>query len=187
MTRFAIGIVIFIALIQPSPAIEIDGFGEDSQRKFGWEIVNDGVMGGLSKGTVSITDQGTLLFRGTLSLENNGGFSSIRSARVPMDLSGAEGITLRVRGDGRTYMLRLLTDARVQDRRVAFMAPFQTVAGHWTDVRVPFQDFEGSWRGERVPEAVLDPARVEGFGFQISDKKAGPFSLEVDDMRTFSK
>jgi hypothetical protein len=48
-----------------------------------WQAVNDGVMGGVSDGRFKITDAGTLEFSGTLSLENNGGFASVRtSARV---------------------------------------------------------------------------------------------------------
>lgn len=179
--------LVLATTLLPAVAIEIDGFGPSSQERFDWEIVNDGVMGGLSKGTVSITDSGTMVFRGTLSLENDGGFSSVRSGRVPMDLSGTDGIALRVRGDGRTYMVRLVTDARVRDRRVAFMAPFPTQPGRWTKVEIPFSAFEATWRGEPVLGATLDPARVEGFGFQIADKEEGPFDLEVDSLRTFAK
>ncbi|MDH3323720.1 MAG: CIA30 family protein, partial [Flavobacteriaceae bacterium] len=43
-----------------------------------WMIVNDDVMGGLSNSTAELTDS-TLIFKGTLSLKNNGGFASIRS------------------------------------------------------------------------------------------------------------
>ena len=41
-------------------------------------ITDDGVMDGLSKGKVELTSRGTAMFSGTLSLENNGGFSSLR-------------------------------------------------------------------------------------------------------------
>ncbi|MEX1118126.1 MAG: CIA30 family protein [Terrimicrobiaceae bacterium] len=123
-----------------------------------WEVVNDGVMGDLSQGTITISKSGTLIFRGNLSLENNGGFSSFRSSQYAMDLSNAAGITLRVRGDGRTYQFRLTTDARVRDRRVAFMAPFKTKRGEWIEVQVPFTSFAGTWRGESVRSAVLNAA-----------------------------
>ena len=52
-----------------------------------WQPVNDGVMGGVSDGRFKITDQGTMEFFGTLSLENNGGFASVRSAAVTLDSS----------------------------------------------------------------------------------------------------
>ena len=71
-----------------------------------WRVVNDGVMGGLSEGNVAFTEAGELVFVGNLSLENNGGFSSIRSNKVSLDFSRAEGLARRVKGDGRTYQLR---------------------------------------------------------------------------------
>ncbi len=45
----------------------------------GWETVLDGVMGGRSTGRISAGEGGTLQFTGELSLENNGGFSQIRT------------------------------------------------------------------------------------------------------------
>lgn len=44
-----------------------------------WQAVNDGVMGGISDGRFRITADQTMEFFGTLSLENNGGFASVRS------------------------------------------------------------------------------------------------------------
>ena len=43
-----------------------------------WTIGNDGVMGGLSKSNISIDDDGHGCFKGKISLENNGGFASVR-------------------------------------------------------------------------------------------------------------
>ena len=40
-----------------------------------WQAVNDGVMGGVSEGKFRITDDKTMEFFGTLSLEKNGGFA----------------------------------------------------------------------------------------------------------------
>lgn len=184
---FAVELVILMLVNHGiAGAAEIDGFGPSSREKFNWEVVNDGVMGGLSKGSIVMSESGTMVFRGVLSLENDGGFSSVRSGEVPMNLADATGVALRVRGDGRTYQLRIMTDARVRNRRVAFMAPFQTKAGEWVEVRVPFNAFAGTWRGDPVTDARLDPAKIEGFGIQLADKKPGAFSLEVDWMKTYT-
>ena len=43
-----------------------------------WSIVNDDVMGGISKSFLSINENENLIFKGYLSLENNGGFASSR-------------------------------------------------------------------------------------------------------------
>ena len=64
-------------------------------------------MGGRSSGTIERTAEGTLRFEGSLSLENNGGFASFRSGRLDRldwDLDGSEGLEIRVKGDGRTYI-----------------------------------------------------------------------------------
>ena len=53
-----------------------------------WTSVNDGVMGGISKGGFSRSEQGTLIFEGELSLEHNGGFPSIRMKPIELNLSG---------------------------------------------------------------------------------------------------
>ena len=39
----------------------------------GWSIVNDDVMGGISTSLISLNEEKNLIFKGYLSLENNGG------------------------------------------------------------------------------------------------------------------
>ena len=69
--------------------------------RFGrWIIVNDDVMGGRSRSEMILTDEGTALFQGTLSLENHGGFASVRTLLPSHTLDGYQGLVLRVRGDG---------------------------------------------------------------------------------------
>jgi monofunctional biosynthetic peptidoglycan transglycosylase len=77
-----------------------------------WISVNDGVMGGVSQGQMRFTDQGTALFSGALSLENNGGFASVRTYPQQYDLEGYAGLAIRIKGDGRRYKLRIRTDDR---------------------------------------------------------------------------
>ena len=43
-----------------------------------WQIVNDGVMGGVSKSKLTVTNDGFGKFSGTVSIENNGGFASVQ-------------------------------------------------------------------------------------------------------------
>ena len=90
----------------------ISDFSGDENSDMRWGIVNDGVMGGLSEGKVTFTDEGTMRFAGKLSLKNNGGFSTVRTGKIKLDLGDSDGLALRVRGDGRTYQLRTATDAK---------------------------------------------------------------------------
>lgn len=144
-----------------------------------WGAVNDDVMGGVSRGGAKIID-GVLHFRGILSLENNGGFSSIRSAGPARNLSQAKAIVLRVRGDGREYRLQLATEASFRGARISYQAPFATRRGEWIEVAVPLDALEPRFRGQRLRGPPLDRARITEFGLSLSDGKPGPFALEVD-------
>ena len=150
-----------------------------------WLVVNDGVMGGLSQGLFAIETDGSALFHGRLSLENNGGFSSVRRASREYDLASYIGVIFRVRGDGRTYQFRL----RMSDRfdAIAFRAEFETRADTWTTVSIPFAAFEATFRGRRVPGAPeLRPDRIVQIGFLIADQHAGPFRLSIDWIRAYA-
>jgi len=43
-----------------------------------WRVVDDVVMGGVSSGNFEINEEGNGLYTGKISLDNNGGFSSLR-------------------------------------------------------------------------------------------------------------
>ena len=59
-----------------------------------WKVVNDGVMGGVSQGGMS--DMGNvMLFEGYLSLENNGGFSSVQVKPDPILDLGEYDVSLK--------------------------------------------------------------------------------------------
>ena len=164
----------------------ITEFSESDNKRLDWKVVDDGVMGGLSEGKLAISDDGVLKFSGKLSLENNGGFSSIRTRTVDLDLADSAGLVARVRGDGRTYQMRLGSDARYRGMEVSFMAEFETEKGKWTEVKVPFGDLVGSFRGRSLPDEDFNPAVVRRLGLLLADKKAGDFKLEVDWIRAYS-
>jgi len=143
-----------------------------------WFSVNDGVMGGLSTGGPSIK-HGVLHFRGILSLENNGGFSSIRTNGA-YDFSDKEAVVMRIKGDGRTYQLRLATDARYRGSAVSYGEDFKTEIGKWIEVRIPFESLTPAWRGNQLEGPDFDASKVEEIGILIGDKKPGKFLLAVD-------
>jgi len=146
-------------------------FSEAENESFGWTIVNDGVMGGLSEGNMAMTDEGTMKFRGDLSTKNNGGFSMVMSEKVDYNLSNDLGLLINVRGDGRTYTARLVSDARFRGMEVSFSAEIQTKEGEWTQAKIPFSDFKGSFRGTDLPQEKLNPSVIQGIGILIGDKK----------------
>jgi uncharacterized surface protein with fasciclin (FAS1) repeats len=147
-----------------------------------WISVNDGVMGGVSEGGFRITDDMTLEFSGNLSLENQGGFTSIRSRPGDLDLGGYDRIALRLKGDGRTYSLNLMTSSR--SAASSYRAPIRTEKGIWQEVRVDMKDFRYTSFGRIVEGAPPLKARdIRSLGITLADKKAGPFRLEIDWMK----
>ena len=175
------------AILLPATAEErsLAEFGEQEAENLGWRTVNDGVMGGRSKGSISTTDSGTLVFQGNLSLENNGGFSSLRTDDLGLDLSDSTGLVMRVKGDGRTYQVRIGSDARYRGMEVSFMAEFPTAKDEWKEVRVPFIELTATFRGRTLKNEVFNPAKVRRLGLLLADKQPGAFKLEVDWIRAF--
>ena len=162
----------------PTPAVTLFEFSATATEP-AWIAVNDGVMGGVSRGGAKLID-GSLHFTGVLSLENNGGFSSIRSGGPTRDLSAAKAIVLRVRGDGRTYRLQLATNAEFRRSRISYQAEFPTKRGEWTEVTVPLTTLVPQFRGQKLSGPPLDRTRIEEIGLSLSDGNPGAFALEVD-------
>ena len=144
-----------------------------------WYLRNDAVMGGVSSSRLRI-DGGVLRFSGQVRLENNGGFSGIRSRPSRYDLSGVSSVVLRVRGDGRRYALQLGTSAA---SGVTYRNEFGTVAGQWIEVRIPLRSLRPTRSGEQVQGPALDARKVAFFGLVIGNGRAERFALEVDWIR----
>ena len=158
--------------------------GDSAEPK--WTPQNDNVMGGVSKGDASVQD-GSLVFKGSLSLENNGGFAQVRIQDLKVDLRGKKGMKLRVMGDGRTYQLRLATDARHRGSAIAYSVEFPTKAEQWTEVEVRFADLKISHHGDELDGPPVNLSQVEEMSFLIGDKREGPFSLKVHWMKADSR
>lgn len=152
-----------------------------------WQIVNDRVMGGISRSTFEMKDDGFALFSGTVSLENNGGFASVRTqATAPADLSDFKGLSVRVLGDGKTYSLRLKTVKNGQITRYSYEARFDTRPGEWQTHKLSFNEFKPVFRGNSVrgnPELNTD-AVIE-LGFMIQDGQEGPFRMGVSKISVY--
>ena len=142
-----------------------------------WGAVDDVVMGGRSASRIAPCPDGAA-FTGHVSLDNGGGFASVRTRPGRWPTDGARTFVLRARSDGKRYKLTLRADDGFDG--VQYQQAFTTAWGEWQDVRLPVAGFHASFRGRRIPDAPpLDPARIRAFGLMISEKQAGPFRLEV--------
>jgi hypothetical protein len=109
-----------------------------------WRFFTDGVMGGVSSGSLRIeTVQGrsALCLRGQVRLDNNGGFVQI-ALDLPEGPPAARwrGVELDVLGNGRRYGLHLRTTATSLPWQ-AWRAPFEAPP-MWQRLRLPFEAFE---------------------------------------------
>ena len=145
-----------------------------------WVVVNDTVMGGRSNSRIFNHPRG-LLFAGDLSLENNGGFASIRRIYNQVDWQDKQPLRIAVQGDGRVYQFRLRTDRNLDG--VAYSVNFSTIKGEVVIYEFQPEDFVAQWRGRRVTGAApLQFSDVRQLGFLLGDKNEGSFALLVEEV-----
>ena len=148
-----------------------------------WRNVDDSVMGGVSSSRMRIEGD-TAVFEGELSLENNGGFASVRSDLLEQNLTGFEGVRLRVRGDGRKYQLRIRADKALDGP--SYQMTFETQKDARIEVDLPFSKFFAAFRGRQLPNhPPIDAAKIATMGFLIADKQEGDFRLEIDSVQVY--
>ncbi len=111
-----------------------------------WYVVNDGVMGGLSRGSLEINKVGNAVFSGKVSLENNGGFTSIRYPFTTRNIEGYPYLVLRVKGDGKRYQVRVKPDTSLYYSFVAYM----DTKGTWETIKIPLRQMYPVFRGFRL-------------------------------------
>lgn len=151
-----------------------------------WRAINDGVMGGLSDSGITISDEGVGVFSGNVSLENNGGFASVRTSLDETDVSSFDGLAVRVAGDGKRYRIRLRTDQRFDG--IAYQAKFDTRPGEWMVIEIPFDDFVPTFRGRTLSNVQsLDTRKICQIGFMIADKQDGRFRLDIAWVRAYKR
>ena len=143
-----------------------------------WHAIDDRVMGGISRSTLRHEPAGHAVFEGTVSMERNSGFASVRSSPGERGLSGAGICLIELRGDNKQFKLSLLTDDGFDSLR--YQASFAPKGTDWQTLHLPLADFRASFRGREVTGAPpLDPARISQAGLMIAARQAGAFALDI--------
>lgn len=148
-----------------------------------WQIVNDGVMGGMSMSRVVAAPGGGVRFEGVVSLQYGGGFASARCAYslpIAEDRAPVGGFALRVRGDGKHYRLTIFTRSATSNAREPYhyQGKFEATGGE-QEIRLPLAAFSARLRGRQVAAPPLDPHLIVALGLQISDRQPGPFAIDL--------
>ena len=143
-----------------------------------WHAIDDRVMGGISRSTLRHDPAGHAVFEGTVSLERNGGFASVRSSPDERGLPGAKACLIELRGDNKQFKLSLLTDDGFDS--LNYQASFAPKGTDWQTLHLPLAAFRASFRGREVTGAPqLDPAHIRQVGLMIAARQAGPFALDI--------
>ena len=146
-----------------------------------WFSQDDTVMGGVSNSHLRFVAPGQVSFEGRVSQENSGGFAQVKYSKTSFDLSAYKGLELNLKGDNKSYQLRLNTTQEQVSYAQAFFAPDQ-----WQTVRLDFAMFTASFRGRPLPDATaLDPSNILAVGLMLGDKQAGHFCLTLANMSAY--
>ena len=143
-----------------------------------WRIVNDGVMGGISKSNLLITSEGHGQFSGHVSLENNGGFASIQLNQSAILSDEIKYIILRVKGDGKQYEFRIKSNIY---QSVSYVHQFKTT-GEWQNIQLIINDFYPQYFGQKLNRPNFNYKKIEQISFLISNKQEEDFKILIDNI-----
>lgn len=141
-----------------------------------WRIIDDVVMGGKSSGSFTLNSEGHGVFEGAISLENNGGFSSVRYTFEKLLLKESTKITLKIKGDGKKYQLRIKSNS---GDYYSYVYSFSTT-GEWEELEIPLRDMYPSFRGRKLDQPNFSKDTIEEIGFLIGNKRKEKFKLLID-------
>lgn len=165
----------FISSLLFFSTMTIFDFQQDSDLS-NWRIVDDVVMGGRSDGQFGINEEGHAVFQGEVSLENNGGFSSVRYRFPQQQVAAFQKMSIRLKGDGKSYQFRVKSD---QSDRHSYVYPFQT-SGEWQIIEIPLAEMVPRFRGRALSIPNYPGQIMEEIALLIGNKKAEAFRLEMD-------
>lgn len=168
-------LIVILVVLQSIDSHVIFDFKKNSDLQ-NWFVVDDVVMGGRSLGTLKLNDNGQGVFEGRISLENNGGFSSVRYRFKETDVSDYTKIVVTLKGDGKNYELRIKDEAY---NSYSYIRPFSTT-GEWEEIEVQLDDMYPSFRGRKLNRPNFSHNQIEEFTFLIGNKKPENFRLIID-------
>lgn len=152
----------------------IHDFSQDSQKE--WHVVDDVVMGGRSQGSFTVSEEGHGVFYGRVSLENYGGFSSVRQSIGDVDISGHGSFVIRLKGDGKSFQFRAKSSIY---QRYSYIGTFET-SGEWQEITIDVDDMYPAFRGRRLDMPHYPAEQLSEIAFLIGNKRAERFRLEID-------
>lgn len=171
-------LMIFLTNITPIQPIHYIYNFKESKSTLDWYIVDDRVMGGLSKGNIKLSDSNTGIYYGDVTTANNGGFSSLRHQFKIKNVSNYKAVAIRLKGDGKTYQFRIKSNI---NQRYSYVSSFNTI-GKWETIIIPFKNFTPQFRGYRVDVPSYDGKQMQEIAFLLGNKLNESFQLEIESI-----
>lgn len=144
-----------------------------------WNIQDDRVMGGISQGKFELTKQGHGRFYGNVTVESNGGFSSVQNNDLDIKVDLEHTIRLKVKGDGNTYQFRVQQSLNIRE---SYIKEFKTT-GAWQTIEIKLGDMTPSFRGRKLNLPNFNHDAIKHIRFLIGTKKVDQkFELIIDSI-----
>jgi hypothetical protein len=175
-------LVLFLGLTLNSMPTDdsIFNFGNGENQIKNWVMISDSVMGGVSKSKLEYTEN-TMILSGDISLDNFGGFASVKTAFGKYDLSQFKGVKIKYKSTNQKFAFTLEDNKNwtLPNYKGNF---YSSKADIWEEKTIYFNDFKeyqvGEPTGKKLNDANLK--NVVRMGIITTEKKEGPFSIEVD-------
>ncbi len=177
---------VFLSMAQTEDTVSKKTLADftDGETRLEWGVVNDDVMGGVSTSKISLGENNTLLFTGNVSMENNGGFASLRSQTDNYDFSNYEGFFIKVKGDGKIYSLSFRQTKYFTGYN--YSLKFETEKDQWKIIKLPFKDFKLKYYGREAGDSnPPDTKEIKQISILISDKQQGSFKIEIEWIKLY--
>ena len=173
-------LVLGISALQSFGQSSIIDFGNSAEKNQEWKLLSDNIMGGVTKSKIEYTNNSVLL-SGNISLDNYGGFSSIKTKYKSVDLSKYNGIKIKFKSTNQKFAFTLEDN---QDwTQPNYKREFSSKKDDtWEEVIIYFKDFQEIVIGETTGNMMKSKSlkNIVRMGIMTYEKKEGPFNLEVD-------
>ena len=154
------------------------------QKENKWRIVNDGVMGGLSSSKAIVNDDNKIIFSGNVSLENNGGFASLRSAVKDYNFENFSGLEIKIKGDGKRYSISMKETTYFSG--YFYTSIFEAKKDEWVTIKIPFDQLKLYYFGKDAKSNKKLPLNnIKEISLSIGDKQEGNFITEIDYIKLY--
>jgi hypothetical protein len=155
-------------------------FGSGQNQINNWVLISDNIMGGVSKSNLEYTDN-TMILKGDISLRNFGGFASVKTQFGKHDISQFKGVKIKFKSTNQKFAFTLEDSKNwtLPNYKGSF---YSTGSNTWEEKTIFFKDFKeyqvGDATGKKLEDSKLKS--IVRMGIITTEKKEGPFSLEID-------